>query len=194
MSVELRDLAPAGYYLALRLGFAFPTDEVNCLPRDWVRHYARNSYVMRDPVVRWAYANTGWVRWSDLTPDAQEIEVLNKARDFKLIFGTVISIAARERSFGMFARSDREFTTAEIDRLHRLVQMMHRRSAPPANITAAETEALGMVRDGLRLKQIAYELGVSEGAVKQRLKSAKVKLGAATSAQAASMASTFGLI
>ena len=37
-----------------------------------------------------------------------------------------------------------------------------------------------MVKDGKRLKQIAHELGVSEGAVKQRLKNAKTKLGAAT--------------
>ena len=51
-----------------------------------------------------------------------------------------------------------------------------------------------MVRDGLRVKQIAYELGVSEGAVKQRLKNAKLKLGAQTGAQAAAMASEFGLI
>lgn len=51
-----------------------------------------------------------------------------------------------------------------------------------------------MVKDGKRLKQIAHELGVSEGAVKQRLKNAKLKLGAATGAQAAARAAGFGLI
>jgi len=51
-----------------------------------------------------------------------------------------------------------------------------------------------MVREGLRLKQIAHDLGVSEGAVKQRLKNAKSKLGANTSAQAAAMVADFGLI
>jgi len=51
-----------------------------------------------------------------------------------------------------------------------------------------------MVKDGQRLKQIAYNLGVTEGAVKQRLKNAKIKLGANTSTQAATMARQFKLI
>jgi len=65
---------------------------------------------------------------------------------------------------------------------------------PPTNLTAAELEALAMVKDGQRLKQIAYNLGVTEGAVKQRLKNAKIKLGANTSTQAATMARQFKLI
>jgi LuxR family transcriptional regulator len=51
-----------------------------------------------------------------------------------------------------------------------------------------------MVRDGLLLKQIAARLGVSEGAIKQRLKSAKFKLGSKTSSQAVSAAVGYGLI
>jgi LuxR family transcriptional regulator len=74
------------------------------------------------------------------------------------------------------------------------IQRLHAEKAPPSNLTLAELEALRMVRDGLRVKQIALELGVSEGAVKQRLKNAKLKLGAQTGAQAAAMASEFGLI
>jgi LuxR family transcriptional regulator len=49
------------------------------------------------------------------------------------------------------------------------IQRLHTEKAPPSNLTLAELEALRMVRDGLRVKQIAFELGVSEGAVKQRL-------------------------
>jgi LuxR family transcriptional regulator len=51
-----------------------------------------------------------------------------------------------------------------------------------------------MVRDGKRLKEIAFDLGVTEGAVKQRLKNAKIKLGAKTGTQAAALASQYGLI
>lgn len=50
--------------------------------------------------------------------------------------------------------------------------------APPTNLTKAELEALRMVKDGLLVKEIANILGVSEGAVKQRLRNAKSKLGA----------------
>ena len=51
-----------------------------------------------------------------------------------------------------------------------------------------------MVRDGLLMKEIASLLGVTEGAVQQRLKNAKLKLNASTSSQAVSMAAGFGLI
>ena len=51
-----------------------------------------------------------------------------------------------------------------------------------------------MVKDGKRLKEIAHELSVSEGAVKQRLKNAKAKLDAKTSTQAATIAAQHGII
>ncbi|KMW60742.1 hypothetical protein AIOL_000907 [Candidatus Rhodobacter oscarellae] len=51
-----------------------------------------------------------------------------------------------------------------------------------------------MVKDGLLMKEVANLLGVTEGAVKQRLKSAKSKLGAKTGTHAATRATTFGLI
>ena len=35
---EIRQIAPAGYYVALRIGFAFPMEEVNELPAEWVAH------------------------------------------------------------------------------------------------------------------------------------------------------------
>jgi len=51
-----------------------------------------------------------------------------------------------------------------------------------------------MIKSGQRIKQIAHEIGVSEGAIKQRLKNAKRKMDAKTGPQAAAMASQFGLI
>ena len=78
--------------------------------------------------------------------------------------------------------------------LHAYVKRRHAEMAPPKNLTMAELEALGMVKDGKRLKEIAFDLGVTEGAVKQRLKNAKTKLGAKTGTQAAALASQYGLI
>jgi len=51
-----------------------------------------------------------------------------------------------------------------------------------------------MIKHGKRIKQIAHELGVSEGAIKQRLKNAKLKLDAKTGPQAAALASQYNLI
>ena len=99
-----------------------------------------------------------------------------------------------QRSFASFARSDREYTDLELKLLKAYLTRRHSEMAPPTNLTKAELEALSMVKDGKRLKEIAFELNVSEGAVKQRLKNAKLKLSAKTGAQAATLASQYGLI
>lgn len=194
---DLAVLAPAGHYIALRVGFAFPLEEVNALPAAWVEHYTKQRYMLHDPVIRWFYSSSGAVRWSQIKID-DPLGVMRQAREFGLRYGVAICIfdgnAEGQRSFGSFARHDREYDDAEIALLTARLNRLHREKAPPTNLTKAELEALRMVKAGLRLKQIAFDLGVSEGAVKQRLKNAKIKLGAQTGAQAAAMAGEYGLI
>ena len=194
---EFQKIAPLGHHIALRVGFAFPLEEINALPRNWLQFYTANKMVVQDPVFRWAYAQTGAVRWEELE-QFDPHGVIAKAREFGLNHG--VSVACIDeggqnvRSFGSFLRADRPFTDSEMALLLDRVTRLHRRIMPPQNITNAETEALAMVGEGMRLKQIAHELGVTEGAVKQRLKNVKSKLGANTSAQAASLARAYGLI
>lgn len=194
---DLAMLAPSGHYIALRVGFAFPLEEVNALPPLWIEHYTQHRYMLHDPVIRWIYTNVGAIRWSEIRLDDPH-EVLRKAKRFGLQFGVAICIfdgnAEGQRSFGSFARGDREYEEAEIRLLTSFLTRLHRAKAPPTNLTPAELQALGMVKQGMRLKQIAHLLGITEGAVKQRLKNAKVKLGAQTNAQAAALANEFGLI
>ncbi len=194
---DVGQLAPAGYFIALRIGFAFPVEEVNALPPDWVDYYTQNRYMLFDPAIRWAYANTGIVLWDNLTGDDPR-QILEKAKTYGLIHGITISVfdgnSDGQRSFASFARSDRPFLDLEIKLLEAFLHRRHREMAPPTNLTDAELVALQMVKDGLRLKQIAFELKVTEGAVKQRLKNAKDKLGAKTSTQAATMAAQYGII
>ena len=190
-------LAPAGYYLALRVGFVFPMEEVNALPASWIEAYTRGGYMVADPVIRWAYGATGTVRWSSIAMEDPR-GVLIAAQAHGLRFGAAVSVRGEpptaERSFGHFARDDREFTDAEMAQLRAYVAARHHALLPPVNITKAELEALRLIKDGQRLKQIAFQLGVTEGAVKQRLKSARVKLSAKTGAEAISRAAQFGLI
>jgi LuxR family transcriptional regulator len=194
---QIAEIAPAGHYIALRIGFAFPVEEINALPPDWIDHYTKNRFMLFDPIIRWAYGNVGALRWSDIKMDDPR-KVISQAKTFGLRFGAAISVfdgnAEGQRSFGSFVRSDRDFSDIEIKVLHAYVKRRHTEMAPPTNLTMAELEALGMVRDGKRLKEIAFELGVTEGAVKQRLKNAKLKLDAKTGTQAAALASQYGLI
>lgn len=194
---EMQELAPVGYHLALRVGYAFPMEEINALPADWVEFYTRERFMLFDPVIRWFYQNAGAVRWSDIAISDPR-GILEQAAHYGLKYGVAIAVYDQSnaglRSFGSFLRDDREYTDDEIVKLRAHVEHLHHDREPPTNLTQAELEALRMVKNGMRLKQIAHELGVTEGAVKQRLKNAKTKLGATTGAQAATMARGYGLI
>lgn len=194
---EVGQLAPSGHYIALRIGFAFPMEEVNELPPEWISHYTKQRFALFDPILRWAYSSVGSARWSEIPLDDPK-RVLAQAQTFGLRFGVTVSVIDSgpegQRSFASFARADREFTDLEVKLLLAFLTRRHNEMAPPTNLTKAELEALGMVKDGKRLKEIAFELSVSEGAVKQRLKNAKLKLGAKTGTQAAALANQYGLI
>lgn len=194
---DIVQLAPAGHYIALRIGFAFPIEEVNGLPPDWVAHYTKQRLMLFDPVVRWAYANIGACRWSAITLDDPK-RVILQAQSFGLRHGLVVAVIDpqkdQQRSYASFVRADREYSDLEVKLLQAYLTRRHNETAPPTNLTRAELEALRMVKDGKRLKEIAHDLSVSEGAVKQRLKNAKLKLGAKTGTQAATLANQYGLI
>ena len=196
-TLDLAQIAPAGHYLALRIGFAFPMEEVNALPQNWIDLYNHRGMMIFDPVIRWVYDSEGQCRWSAV-PFGDPRGVLATAREHGLQFGAAVSLRDEgprgHRSFGNFARADREFTDEEMDLLLAYVRSRHEALSPPQNITDAEIEALRLIKAGQRLKQIAYQLGVTEGAVKQRLKNARIKLEAKTGAEAISRAAAFGLI
>ncbi len=194
---ELDRLSPQGFYIALRIGFAFPKEELNAFPQPWIETYTNERLVLVDPIVRWAYRIGGAIRWSD-PAFGQHHEFFERAASFGLRYGA--SFTSRDKakggqiSVGHFVRDDREFLEEEMVLLRGHLEALHRASAPPTNLTDAEIETLSLVKDGMRLKQAAHVLGISEGAVKLRLRNAKTKLGAATSTQAATMASDHGLI
>jgi LuxR family transcriptional regulator len=197
LSLDVAAIATSGHYLALRIGFAFPVEEVNALPSAWVEEYSRSGFAPFDPLIRWVFSEQGSKRWSAVA-QSDPRGVLLRAQAHGLRFGAVTSVLdagpSGQRSYGSFARHDREFTDEEIALLGEFLLARHEAMRPPRNITEAEIEAMRLVKEGQRLKQIAFQLGVTEGAVKQRLKNARVKLAAKTGAEAISRAATFGLI
>jgi LuxR family transcriptional regulator len=194
---EFESVAPAGFYIAIRVGFAFPMVELNRFPPSWVREYTASGLIVHDPAMSWAYKNCGVARWSELGENDTQ-GVLELAKNHGLNFGAVASCTdegnASQRSFGFFCRSDREYRAAELMWLHASIVASHRAHARPKNLTAAELETLSLVKNGLLMKEIASLLGVSESAIKQRLKNARVKLHAKTGPQAAARATMLGMI
>lgn len=189
--------APAGYYVACRLGFGAPREEYNNYPPKWVSLYTERGYLLFDPIIRWAYENTGKCRWSALALDDTK-KVMCQAHEHGLLYGVVASYRDEkndgQRTLGTFARSDREFHDSEIDLLFEMLISLHNDNRPPDNLTKAELEVLCLLKRGLLMKEVAANIGVSESAIKARLKNAKSKLGAKTNAHATSIASDFGLI
>ncbi len=197
MRDQLEKFSPAGFYVALRVGFSFPEEEVNQLPENWVEFYTTRGLVVHDPVMKWVYGNLGVSRMSEITlPDPHQIRA--KAIAFGLNYGAVISVMTPSdrgrRSYGLFFRDDRDFVDPDLNALHGIVKQLHSGTADEPGLTAAEIEALKMQASGLRLKQIAGQLSISESAVKARLNNAKRKLGAKTLTQASSIASSRRLI
>lgn len=190
-------LAPAGHYVAARIGFAFPLYEQNCLPEAWIREYTASGFLVHDPAVAWAYRNQGAARTSDLA--AQDGQgVLELAKYHGLNFGAVVCCTepgeGGERSLGFFFRSDREYLAEELEQLNTWLLAVHRTYERPTNLTEAELETLGLVKNGLLMKEIAAAVGVSESAVKQRLRNARLKLNAKTGSQATARATMLGMI
>ncbi|MEL7025708.1 MAG: autoinducer binding domain-containing protein [Pseudomonadota bacterium] len=194
---QFDEFALGGFFLAYRVEFLRPEFEYNSLPRGWVHKYTQQGFVMLDPVMRWLYSNSGTIRWGEIEmPDTSGI--FKEAMAYDLNFGVAISILDENesgvRSFGNFARGDREFTDDEIKELTRRLELLFGDLEAPKDITDAELEALAMLKNGMLIKEVAHELGISEGAVKQRLRSAKDKLSARTTPHAVSVASSYGLI
>lgn len=194
---EIELLAPAGYYIAIRVGFAFPIVEHNHLPPDWVREYTASGMIVYDPAMSWVYKNCGVTRWSEMgETDSQG--VLEVAKAHGLNYGAVASCidesSSCQRSFGFFCRSDREYSDAELSVLNDMVVQSHQAHARPENLTSAELETLSLVKNGLLMKEIACLLGITESAIKQRLKKARLKLNAKTGSQAAAKATMLGMI
>jgi LuxR family transcriptional regulator len=191
MREHIHQIAPAGYYVALRVGFSFPDEEVNELPNIWVEFYTTHGLVVQDPAMRWVYGNTGAIRFSEMTlPDPHQVRA--HAAVFGMAHGAVVSVMQPQdrgrRSYGIFFRDDRDFADAEMAGLLRIVQDLHLGPEEEKTLTLAEIEALKLQSEGMRLKQIAAQLGISESAVKARLNNVKRKLGARTQSQAASIA------
>lgn len=193
---RLDEIAPAGYYVALRVGYSFPEAELNRLNADWVEIYTQEGLVVQDPSMRWVYGNVGWIRWDEMTlPDPMNVGAM--ARRMGLHYGATISFNSADdigrRSHAVLFRSDRDFTDKELDEVFELVRSLHL-DASRRSLTPAELEAIRFRADGLLIKQIAAELDISESGVKARLASASRKLGAKNAIEMLTIATSRRLI
>ena len=191
---ELGLLAPAGYFVGLHIRFAAPLMMFQTYNQAWIDHYTNNAYAVRDPMIAWGFSKTGASRWSEIgIPDP--FNILGQAAEHGLVYGCCFSCGPiSSRTIAGVARADREYTDDEMRRIGEIVSDLHDKTEPPDSLTLAQIEALRLIAAGDRHAAAAAKLGISEGALKARLNSARDKLLARTTAEAIQRAKDYRLL
>jgi LuxR family transcriptional regulator len=191
---RLSDLAPKGYALGLHFRYGSVHLMFQTYDPRWSETYTENGYIFADPMVFWGFSQEGAIRWSCLhLPDPHRI--FEQAAGFGMKYGVAVSCGPiNSRSIGGFARSDREFTDTEITEIEALVRELHAKATPPDHLTTAQRMALRLVAKGNRHTEAAALLGISESALKARLRSARERLFVRTTTQAIQRAQQYNLL
>ncbi len=191
---QLSDLAPKGYALGLHVRFASAHLLIQTYDPRWTEMYSERGYMLADPTVFWGFGNDGAIRWSEIDlPDPHDI--LGKARSFGMAYGLAVALGpTASRTIGGFARDDREFDDDEISRIQEIVGELHEASTPPEQLTPAQRMALRLIAQGNRHAEAAAFLGISESALKARLRSARERLFVRTTAEAIQRAQEYKLL
>lgn len=191
---QLTVLAPAGYSVGLHIRFAAPLILYQNYPQAWLDLYTEQAYVVRDPMVGWGFSTVGAIRWSEI-PFPDTFGVFDQARKFGLNYGVAVAVGPMySRTIAGIARSDREFTDAEMVEISRLIEILHEETEPPESLTPAQKQALQLIADGHRHAAAAAILGISESALKARLASVRIRLMARTTAEAVQRAKDYRLL
>lgn len=191
---ELGEIAPAGYAAGLKLRFSGPALVRDTYPAKWTKHYAESLMAFWDPTVVWALANTGHVRWSALKiPDP--MGVMKQASAHGLNYGVVISLGKlSKRSLLGFAHPDREFTDDETRHALEIFTRIHKIVTESKLLTKNQLEALRLIAGGDLHTAASDKLGISESALKARLKSVRIRLNARSTAEAITRAKEHNLL
>ncbi len=187
-------MAPAGYFVGLHIRYASPLMQFSNYNQDWLDHYTEKAYALRDPTIAWGFSQEGACRWADIdVPDP--FGLFTEAKLFGLTYGLTVSCGpVRSRTISSFARSDRDFLDAEVEKITHLVRRLHDITEPPESLTTAQIEALRLIAAGDRHAAAANKLNISESALKARLISARQKLLARTTAEAIQRAKDYRLL
>lgn len=139
---DLDEMTPGGFALGLHIDFSGPTFLFQTFPHEWVEYYRETGLQLRDPAVHWAFANTGHIHWRELLDD-DPADVIGKAKAAGLVYGVTICIVEQQsRSFGGFARADREYLDAEIADIEQCIRDLHKATFGLSVLSQEDMDAL----------------------------------------------------
>lgn len=126
---SLQSASPSGFAIAFHIRFTTPDFLFQTYPKAWTDRYSEQGMVMKDPIVRWGFAQNGAIRWSELEAE-DEFGIIEQSRGFGMNFGIASAIEdGGSRSVAGFARPEREFTDAEIASLGDALAELHKLTA-----------------------------------------------------------------
>ncbi len=191
---RLANLAPKGYALGLHIRFSSAHLMVQTYDPKWTEIYSERGYMLADPTVFWGFGNDGSVRWSEIDlPDPHGIVAQAAAHGLK--YGVTAACGpTSSRTIGGFARDDREFIDAEMAEIEEIITELHEAATPPEQLNPAQRMALRLMARGSCPAEAAAILGISESALKARLRSARERLFARTTAEAIQRAQEYHLL
>ncbi|KAB7613694.1 LuxR family transcriptional regulator [Amylibacter sp. SFDW26] len=188
----LKEKAPAGYAMGLHMKFNAPKLMFQAYSIEWVNHYEENGYFPSDPTIVWAFKNRGACRWRDLI-DIDPRGVIADAATFGITYGCTISVEENDNhSIASFARSDREFTDAEIDEIKEILTTIHNEEVDKLELTDKQKMLLRELASGARIADASEKLGIASVTAKTELAAVRELLGTRTTAEAVQRATDLG--
>ncbi len=180
---QVESVAVSGFALLLNYTIHGPEFSQITYPKAWLDEYEIRRYYFTDPVFLFGVANDKNRRWSEIRlPDIRRI--MKRARSHGLSFGAVFSGSNRaNKSMLSVARNDRELTDQEMGTIGALFDRLSRKVASSGTFTEAELSVVECAARGLSVSRTAELLEISDDAVKQRLMSARKRLGCDSNAQ-----------
>lgn len=184
----LRDIAPSGYVFALNYTISGPEYFDTSFPKAWQTIYQDRGYFLKDPIFLWALTHTGYKRWSEIAFTSKS-RVLQEATKYDLNYGAIF---ARRKgltfSWCSISRPDRQLSDEELDLADTLFVEFLDTIEDRGSLTREEILILKAFANGSSQKEVAELHRISEGKVKNLVRSAKKKLGCKTLAQVVSTA------
>jgi len=181
-------------------------------PDAWTEAYIGRNYFGIDPVIdilRWGHLPVDWSSLDWQSPSAAQL--FREAGSHTIgPHGLTIPVRGPHGERCLFSvtsnRRRRDWSRLRVDGIHELIILSHylhetvltvtglRDTGKVRELSRRERQCLELLAMGRISKQIAAALGISESAVRQYLRSARLKVGASTSHQAIAKASFFELI
>jgi len=193
-TATVREIAVSGYVFAINYTISGPEYFDTSFPTEWRQIYQDRGYFLKDPIFLWTMTHAGHKRWSEIS-FVSNSRVLQEATKFGLNYGAIF---ARRKGFrfSWFAvsRPDREITDTELDYLDTLFDEFLDSIEKKEPLSNEEKRILNAFANGASQREIAAENKMSEGKVKNLVRSAKNKLGCKTLAQVVSTAVSMKLI